>query len=32
MIYRKSNLLNHLRALRIFYLGARGDIIDLFAA
>jgi hypothetical protein len=32
MIYRKSNFLNNLQALKMFYLGSRGDILDLFSS
>ena len=32
MIYRKSNFLNNLQALKMFYLGYRGDVLDLFSS
>ena len=32
MMYRKLNLLGHLKALKVFYLSGQGDILNHFAS
>jgi len=32
MMYRKLNLLTHLKALKLVYLSSQGDIADLFVS